>query len=57
MRFAARAAQQRLELEFATEGAVSQQELKEQMTQFFAQMDQQDRYVHGHEGGRPLTGS
>jgi len=34
--------QQRLELEFATEGAVSQQELKEQMTQFFAQMDQQD---------------
>ena len=57
MRFAARAAQQRLELEFATEGAVSQQELKEQMTQFFAQMDQQDRCVHGHERGRPLTGS
>jgi aminoglycoside phosphotransferase family enzyme len=38
-----RAAQQRLMLEFATEGAVSQEEFKEQMTRFFAQMDQQDR--------------
>lgn len=38
-----RTAQQRLVLEFATEGAVSQEEFKEQMTQFFAQMDQQDR--------------
>jgi hypothetical protein len=39
------AAQQRLALEFGTEGGVTQVEFKEQMTQFFTQMDEQDRCV------------